>query len=49
MIIANNNNVEEEIKDYLDTVRIKYKFMYMINIVLMLFFWYYVINFSIVI
>ena len=46
MIIANNNNVEEEIKDYLDTVRIKYKFMYMINIVLMFFFWYYVINFS---
>ena len=46
MILVNDNNLAEEITDYLDTVRIKYKFMYMINMVLMLFFWYYVINFS---
>ena len=46
VIIVNNSNVEEEIKDYLDTVRTKYQFIFMINIILMLLFWYYIINFS---
>ena len=46
MIISNDCNVEEEIKDYLDTVRIKYKFMFMINMMLMILFGYYIINFS---
>ena len=48
MIISNDCNVEEEIKDYLDTVRIKYKFMFMINMMLMILFGYYIINFSVV-
>ena len=48
LIIVNNSNVEEEIKDYLDSVRTKYQFIFMINMVLMLFFAYYIINFSVV-
>ena len=46
IILVNDFNVADEIKDYLDTVRIKYKFMFMINMLLMIFFWYYIINFS---
>ena len=46
MIIENNKNVQEEFDDYLETVKIKYKFMFMINMILMVFFWYYIINFT---
>ena len=46
LIIVNNSNVEEEMKDYLDTVRIKYKFIFMINVILLLLFSLYIINFS---
>ena len=46
IILVNDCNVAEEIKDYLETVRIKYKFMFMINMLLMIAFWYYIINFS---
>ena len=46
IILVNDCNVAEKIKDYLETVRIKYKFMFMINMLLMIAFWYYIINFS---
>ena len=46
IIIANDIEVEEEMKDYLDTVRLKYKFIFMINMILMFLFCYYIINFT---
>ena len=41
-----DGNIEEQLKEYFETVRTKYKFIFMINIILMLFFWYYIINFT---
>jgi hypothetical protein len=46
MIIENNKDIQEELNDYLETVRKKYTFMFMINILLMIFFWFYIINFT---
>ena len=45
-IIMAEGNVDEEIVNYFQTVRTKYKFLFMINIILMLLFWYYMIVFS---
>ena len=45
-IIMTEGNVDEEILNYFQTVRMKYKFLFMIDIILMLLFWYYIIVFS---
>ena len=45
-IIINNNNIEEEMKEFLGTVITKYKFIFIIDMVLMIFFSCYIINFS---
>ena len=45
-IIMSDNNVDEEILNYFQTVRTRYKFLFMIDIILMLLFGYYIIVFS---
>ena len=46
IMTKDDGNIEEQLKEYFETVRTKYKFIFMINIILMLFFWYYIINFT---
>ena len=45
-IIKNDNNVEEEIIDFLGIVMLKYKFLFIIDIILMILFFCYMVNFS---
>ena len=45
-IIINDHNVEEEIIDYLGTIMKKYKFMFLIDMILMILFFCYMVNFS---
>ena len=45
-IIINNKNYDEEIIEFFGTVMIKYRFMFMINMILMMIFFCYIVNFS---
>ena len=44
-IIINNNNIEEEMKEFLGTVITKYKFIFIIDMVLMIFFSCYLLRY----
>ena len=45
-IIINNKNYDEEIIEFFGTVMLKYRFMFMINMILMMIFFCYLVNFS---
>ena len=45
-ILINNNKYEEEIIEFFGTIMIKYKFMFLIDIILMIIFFCYIVNFS---